>query len=66
MSKADGGAVPTEPERRAWLEHLDAVAQKMLDDLTDPVDPAQRLLAADVAELSRHLRRELDSPQPPA
>ena len=66
MSKAGGGAAPADPERRAWLEHLDAVARQMLDDLADSVDPAQRLLAADVAELSRRLRRELESAQPPA
>jgi gluconate kinase len=66
MSTPGDGTPPTDQERRAWLEHLDEVARKMLDDLADPVDPAQRVLAADVAELSRHLRRELDSPQPPA
>lgn len=66
MSEADGRAPPTDAERRAWLEHLDAAARQMLDDLADSVDPAQRLLAADVAELSRRLRRELESPQPPA
>jgi hypothetical protein len=66
MSKAGGGAAPTEPERRAWLEHLDAAARQVLDDLTDSIDPAQRLMAADVAELSRHLRRELESSPPPA
>lgn len=66
MSKAGEGSPPTDPERRAWLEHLDAVARQILDDLADSVDPAQRLLAADVAKLSRRLRRELDGPQPPA
>lgn len=66
MSKAGGRAPPTDPERRAWLEHLDAGTRQMLDDLADSVDPAQRLLAADVAELSRRLRRELESLQPPA
>jgi len=66
MSQAGGGAPPTDPERRAWLEHLDAVTRQMLDDLADSVDPAQRLLAGDIAELSRRLRHELDSPQPPA
>ena len=62
MSKADGGAAPTEAERRAWLEHLDAAARQVLDDLTDSID----LLAGDVAELSRRLRRELEFPPPPA
>ena len=66
MSKADGGAAPTEPDRRVWLEHLDDAARQVLDDLTDSIDPVQRLLAGDVAELSRRLRRELESPPPPA
>jgi hypothetical protein len=66
MSKAGGAAPPTDPERRAWLEHLDEAARHILADLADSVDPTQRLLAADVAELSRHLRRELESRQPPA
>jgi hypothetical protein len=33
MSKPGGGAPPTDPERRAWLEHLDAPARQILDDL---------------------------------
>jgi gluconate kinase len=66
MSKAGGGTPPTDPERREWLEHLDVVTRQMLAELADSVDPAQRLLAADVAELSRRLRHELDSSQPSA
>jgi hypothetical protein len=64
MTAPGGGSSATDEARREWLEHLDAAAQRVLDDLEDSDNSANRTLAADVAQLSRRLQDELESFKP--
>jgi hypothetical protein len=48
--------------RRAWLEKLQRAAERAHDELGDPSDPIVKDLAANLADFTSLLQRELDGP----